>query len=748
MSYELQRYLSFIGILLNLFLGLLALTHTRRNSLYRSFFMMNAVLFFWNFSHYSYRSAFISEPLYPVLFQCSLALIPSVLLHFIYRLTDPGRKTPALLTAYAVSIIWCAVFVFTGLIESAACVLIFGASLIAILLWCIILLARSIRTAPDDVRKECEVVVLGGLLAFLGLGVLDYLFILIFDTYPFLSILGGLIFSAAVAWAVFTYHLLDLRDSLVRAAWTTAFLVCVYLIYLLISSLFQDFPGMRPLVFIISILGAAFLLSPIGPRRPREALHRLFFPDKVTLVDVINRFVSGQENLDSTEGLISFFLGNITAGLPLSSGVLYLKVGENYSVAGYTGGGDPVIIEDKKINGIVSLLGKERGFVNIPETVSGSNDDLTGLPLGKGPVKGFLLLRGPGGKKVLTAGEKRFLEIITTSFASSLARIAEREEELPAPHARIDRFGPLVGGSGPMLEIYSTIRKIAPSDSTILIQGESGTGKELVAQMIHSLSGRSDSPFIAVNCATLTGDLLKSELFGHEKGAFTGAVSRRTGRFEQAHGGTLFLDEIGEIPLPTQSMMLRVIEDKEIMRLGGKDPIKVDVRIITATNKNLAREVKEGSFREDLFYRLNVIPITVPPLRERKEDIPLLADYFIGQYSEEFSKNVRGLNKAVLKLLVNHEWPGNVRELANTIERAVLMASSEILAPGDIALEKLPAEGEFSLKSAGEESEKSTIVMALKRTGGNVTHAARLLGISRVTLQKKMKKHSLRNLFK
>ena len=258
---------------------------------------------------------------------------------------------------------------------------------------------------------------------------------------------------------------------------------------------------------------------------------------------------------------------------------------------------------------------------------------------------------------------------------------------------------------------------------------------------------------LAVVAMAATPLWAQTRTFGWEDGTSTALGSYGTNltmenSSEQAHGGTLFLDEIGEIPLPTQSMMLRVIEDKEIMRLGGKDPIKVDVRIITATNKNLAREVKEGSFREDLFYRLNVIPITVPPLRERKEDIPLLADYFIGQYSEEFSKDVKGLNKAALKLLVNHEWPGNVRELSNTLERAVLMASAEILAPGDIALEELPAEGEFSLKSAGEESEKSTIVMALKRTGGNVTHAARLLGISRVTLQKKMKKYSLRDLFR
>ena len=748
MSYELQRYLAFIGILLNLFLGLLALTHSRKNPLYRSFFMMNAVLFLWNFSHYSHRSIFIPEPVYLIAFQCSLALIPSVLLHFIYRLTTSESKTPFLLAAYAVSIFWCAVFIFTGFITRTACVFMFGGCLIIIVLCGVIVLARSIREITGGIRKRCEAVVMAGLIAFLLLGIIDYLCIVLLKSYPFLSILGGLIFSATIAWAVFTYHLLDLRDSLKRALWTTALFLGIYLVYLLISALFHDFPGMRPLAFIISVLGAAFLLSPIGPRRPREAIYKLFYPDKITLVGVINRFISEQETIDSVDALVSSYLKSVTAGLPSFPGVLYLRDKEGFGSSGYTGGGSPLTLEGKDVEWAASLIEGKSGFVALPEKVSGPAGNLVALPLGKGPVRGFFILKPARPGKGLSAEEKRFLEIISSSFTNPLSRIVKREEERPAPKAEIARFGPLIGGSEPMREIYSMVGKIAPSDSTVLVQGESGTGKELIAEMIHSLSGRSGAPFIAINCATLTGDLLTSELFGHEKGAFTGAVSLRVGRFEQAHGGTLFLDEIGDIPLQTQSMLLRAIEQKEITRLGGKEQIKVDVRIVTATNRDLAREVREGNFREDLFYRLNVIPITVPPLRGRTEDIPLLVDDFIRRYSEEFSKNIQGINKAALKLLINHEWPGNVRELSNAMERAVLMSSSEMLTPEDIALEDLPLESGFSLKNLSEEAESNAIIRALTKTGGNVTRAARLLGISRVTLQKKMKKYQLRDLFR
>jgi len=427
--------------------------------------------------------------------------------------------------------------------------------------------------------------------------------------------------------------------------------------------------------------------------------------------------------------------------------VLCLKGKDGLAVSGYTGGGDPVVLDSERLGEISQRFESWRGFLPISGLLRNLPGELFALAMDRNSTKGVFILKSPGRGRGPSYEEKQFLEIVTAAFSSALSRIREVEEKLPAPAVRVEQFGSMIGGSAPMIEIYSTIRKIAPSDATVLVQGESGTGKELVAEMIHNLSGRSGAPFIAINCATLTGDLLKSELFGHERGAFTGAVAMRTGRFEQAHGGTLFLDEIGEIPLPTQSMLLRVIENKEIMRLGGRDPIRVDVRIIAATNKDLAREVREGSFREDLFYRLNVLHISVPPLRDRKEDIPLLVDYFIRQYSEEFSKNVRGITRAGLKLLTDHAWPGNIRELSNLVERAVVMTSSDMLAPEDIALEKVPLEGQLSLKDLNEESEKDTLIKALKRTDGNVTKASRLLGISRVTLQKKMKKYNLRGIF-
>jgi DNA-binding NtrC family response regulator len=745
MSYELQRYLSFIGIFLNLFLGLLALTHTRKNPLYRSFFLMNFVLFFWNFSHFSNRAIFISERVYILSFQCSLALIPAVILHFIYRMITPERKKAALMTAYGISLTWCGIFIFTRLIDTVGGVILFGASMIALLYCALIGLARSIRTIPGGQRKQCEIVVLVGLSVFLFTGILEYLVILIFNTYPFLSILGALIFSGCIAWAVFTYHLFDLKNSLYRALGAAGILIAIYLIYLLISGLFSDFPGMKPLAFLLITLGIAFLLSPIGPRRPRELLHRFFFPDKITLVDIINRFISELPAITTTKALTSSYLKIITAALPGNSGMLYLAGDEGGVVAGYSGQ-EPLVLEEAHLRKIADELTGKQGLISLRVRWVTPNDKLLVLPIPLGRSRGFFILNGRKGSQMLSAGEKRFLEIITSSFAAALIRIREREEKTPAPPSPVKQFGPIIGGSPSMLKSYSMITRIAPSDSTVLIQGESGTGKELIAQMIHNLSGRGHGPFIAVNCATLTGDLLKSELFGHEKGAFTGAVSRRIGRFEQAHGGTIFLDEIGEIPLPTQAMLLRVIENKTIMRLGGQEEILVNARILAATNRDLAREVTEKSFREDLFYRLNVIPITAPHLRERGDDIPLLVDYFIRQYTEEFSKNVEGINRAALRLITNHDWPGNVRELSNVIERAVLMADSKILTPDDIALEERPTEGEFSLKNLTEESVKNTIRQALKRTGGNVTRSARLLGISRVTLQKKMKKYDLRGL--
>lgn len=309
----------------------------------------------------------------------------------------------------------------------------------------------------------------------------------------------------------------------------------------------------------------------------------------------------------------------------------------------------------------------------------------------------------------------------------------------------------LIGESLPMHEIFDTIKQVAPTRATVLIQGESGTGKELAAHAIHALSGRPKQKFVAVHCAALSPQLLESELFGHERGAFTGAVERRIGRFEQANGGTIFLDEIGEIDAATQVKLLRVLgEDRSFERVGGNAPIKVDVRLVAATNKDLAKMVSEGKFRDDLFFRLSVVQLTMPPLRQRKEDIPLLVHAFLKQFAEENGKPVPEIAPDAMEVLLRYDWPGNVRKLRNVIENIVVMTSSP-----KISLRNLPVEVRESSSGGGtlasskfipnkgsrfnlHETEHRLILQALEETGGNVTQAAKRLGISRRTLHRKI----------
>jgi DNA-binding NtrC family response regulator len=308
-------------------------------------------------------------------------------------------------------------------------------------------------------------------------------------------------------------------------------------------------------------------------------------------------------------------------------------------------------------------------------------------------------------------------------------------------HLAYDEF---IGEAPATRELLELLGKVAVTDTTVIINGESGTGKELAARMIHRLSERRDQPFIAVNCAALTETLLESELFGHEKGAFTGAVARKPGRFELADGGTIFLDEIGEMSPALQSKLLRVLEERKLIRVGGVDEINVDVRLLTATNRNLKELVKDGGFREDLYFRINVFPIRMPPLRERAKDIPILAVYFLKK------KNFAHLNidDEVLELLKSYSWPGNIRELKNILDRAIILAGSDPIDPScvgidddDIGSQEISGGG--SGKSLGE-SEKDMILDALKRAGGNKTEAARLLGISRRRLYSRMKIHEIK----
>ncbi len=308
-----------------------------------------------------------------------------------------------------------------------------------------------------------------------------------------------------------------------------------------------------------------------------------------------------------------------------------------------------------------------------------------------------------------------------------------------------DKFGPtdLIGNSFPMRHVRDLIGKVAGTKATVLISGESGTGKEMVARSIHFNSPRKNRPLISVNCSALTETLLESELFGHEKGSFTGAVAQRKGRFELADGGTLFLDEVGEMSPSVQVTLLRVLQNREFERVGGSKTLKVDVRVITATNKDLMEEISKGHFREDLYYRLNVVHIEVPPLRERKEDIPLLIRYFLERFSKEMNKKeVPALAPEVLGALLAYDWPGNIRELENMLERAIILSSGQILHLEDLPFNSMIPSG-AKLNEVLELIEKKMITQALVLSGNVQARAAELLGIEKNLLKYKMKKYGL-----
>jgi len=305
----------------------------------------------------------------------------------------------------------------------------------------------------------------------------------------------------------------------------------------------------------------------------------------------------------------------------------------------------------------------------------------------------------------------------------------------------------IIGSSECITEMVSVIEQVAPTMASVLITGESGTGKELVVDMLHSLSNRKDGPLVKLHCASLSPTLLESELFGHEKGAFTGAVSQKKGRFELADGGTIFLDEIGEINSSVQIKLLRVLQERTFERVGGEESVKVDVRIVCATNRNLAEEVKKGNFREDLFYRLNVVHIEVPPLRRRKGDIPLLIDSFIKEFNKRDGRNIQGFSPAARKLLYSYSWPGNVRELRNCVESSMVLSKSDIVDVDSLpeyVLEKGQSDS-ISLKIGItlDEAEKELIVQTMDSVKGNKTLAAKILGIGRKTLHRKLAEYDL-----
>ncbi len=327
-----------------------------------------------------------------------------------------------------------------------------------------------------------------------------------------------------------------------------------------------------------------------------------------------------------------------------------------------------------------------------------------------------------------------------------MSEIVRQQEEILTLRRTLhldDGYHGILGRSAVMQTLFEMMENVAMTEAPVLISGESGTGKELVARAIHEVSARRDKPFIKVNCAALNENLLESELFGHAKGAYTGADRARMGRFEAAHAGTMFLDEIGDIPLATQVKLLRVLEEKEIERVGEHTPVKVDVRIVSATNRNLEELIAKGAFREDIFFRINVFPLTCPPLRERPEDIPVIVQRFIRQNTAKTGKKILGLTPEAMEKMVQYKWPGNVRELRNAVEYAFVLCPSggigvshlppKAMAP---ALQQYPPQG-------ADAARKEALVQALGQTSGNQSEAARLLGVSRITVWKRIKKYGI-----
>jgi two-component system, NtrC family, nitrogen regulation response regulator NtrX len=337
--------------------------------------------------------------------------------------------------------------------------------------------------------------------------------------------------------------------------------------------------------------------------------------------------------------------------------------------------------------------------------------------------------------------------LVTVTRALERTRLERENANLKA---RLDLRTEIIGESDVMRALREQIATAAPTSGRVLIQGENGSGKELVARAIHMLSARRDQPFVEVNCAAIPEELIESELFGHEKGAFTGAVARRRGKFEAADGGTLFLDEIGDMSLKTQAKVLRALEEQVIERVGGREPVKVDVRVIAASNRNLQALIAQGAFREDLFYRLAVIPVEVPPLRARRDDIPMLVDHFVALFCVENGKRIKTVSGEALAYFLAYDWPGNIRELRNMVERLVIMTAGDVIGPDDLPAPLRPkdaaalgADGQRSLKEARDGFERAYILAELRAHDWNMTRTAERLGIERSHLYRKIKAYGI-----
>jgi len=331
-----------------------------------------------------------------------------------------------------------------------------------------------------------------------------------------------------------------------------------------------------------------------------------------------------------------------------------------------------------------------------------------------------------------------------------------QKREIQQYRQTLEKRYEIVGKSAALRDIQQMIRSVAPTNGRVLIRGESGTGKELVARAIHQGSPRREKPFVEVNCAAIPEDLIESELFGHEKGSFTGATARRRGKFELGDEGTLFLDEVADMSLRTQAKVLRVLEEQRFERVGGVETIEVDVRVLAASNKDLEQEIRAGKFREDLYYRLNVVPLYIPPLRERREDIPLLVSHFLSEFCREYGKREKMISASAMEVLKDYHWPGNVRELKNLIERLIIMVSSNTICPQDIQSSLRPVtpadvgrpRGEETLREAGEQFERDYILERLRANNWNISRTAEKLGIERSTLHRKMNDYGIRKTIK
>jgi len=407
--------------------------------------------------------------------------------------------------------------------------------------------------------------------------------------------------------------------------------------------------------------------------------------------------------------------------------------------------------------GLEQLAKQDANIVLLDILMPGGIDGIETLRGIKGdyPDVGVIMITGHGNYEyALEAGKLGALDFIEKplSIDKVLVRIEQALEKIRLETENVqlkremEEKYKLVGESHAMQEIQKMIARIAPTNGRVLITGDSGTGKELVARAIHNQSLRSDGLFVPVNCAAIPQELIEAELFGHERGAFTGATHRRTGRFEQADGGTLFLDEIGNMSLQTQAKVLRAIETQEFERIGGKNTIKVDTRIIAATNKDLDAEIQEDNFREDLYYRLNVIPVDIPPLRQRKKDISLLAEHFLIQFCTENNKSKKGISKEAMKFLEKYSWPGNVRELRNIIERLVIMSRGDVIEVEDLPQdleETMAHQTSGTLRDARQHFESDFIRQCLEDSNWNVTETARQLGIERTNLYRKMRQYNI-----